>query len=181
MGLAPSEQRALARIEDSLCRSDPGLAARLATFAAAPAPRRKRLASWRPIMPFIPVTVAVTAACLVIAAALLLSHPGRRLPCGPGMPSSVSTLGVCPPAGSGVARHIRAGPPVTLRPAANSGRGTISAGLPVTHMAAGGLGQGRQFLPAPARPCHGRAGPPWCASPAACRGTAYVGPRYSSL
>jgi hypothetical protein len=40
MSLAPGEQRALAGIEDTLCRSDPRLATRLATFTPA---RRTRM------------------------------------------------------------------------------------------------------------------------------------------
>jgi hypothetical protein len=87
MSLAPSERRALARIETLLRKSDPGLASMLATFTH-PAHRGGflgRLFSWRTwqrIKHFVPVTVAVGVICLVILGGILLGHAGRNA-CGP--------------------------------------------------------------------------------------------------
>ena len=84
MSLAPSERRALARIEMLLRSSDTGLAAMLATFTH---PKHRggffgRLFSWRTwlrIKHFVPVTIAVAVICLVILGGILLGNPGRSV------------------------------------------------------------------------------------------------------
>lgn len=77
MSLAPSERRALARIEILLRSSDPGLATMLATFTHPK--HRDGLFTWRRIKHFVPVTIAVTIICLVILGGILLGHTGRSV------------------------------------------------------------------------------------------------------
>jgi hypothetical protein len=77
MSLAPSERRALARIESLLRSSDPRLAAMLATFTH-PA---HRATSW--IKHFLPVTLAMAVICLVILGELFIGH-NSQLSCSAG-------------------------------------------------------------------------------------------------
>jgi len=106
MGLAPHEQRVLAGIEQSLRRSDPRLAARLATFTAMTAgsavprwerlsPRRLRLGVRR-----LAVLTAGTAAAALFVAALVLGQithttGARQVTCG----AAGGRLSICEPAG----------------------------------------------------------------------------------
>ena len=111
MSLAPAERRALARIEDSLCRSDPGLARMLTRFRlpitrggwtiAARRPRRARL--------LVPLILAVTVALCVLA---ILPGPHRAPPScgvgsGPGPATAAARFSDCPTANhtDDVARH----------------------------------------------------------------------------
>lgn len=105
MSLAPGERRALARIEESLCRSDPELADVLTKFSL-PVWRdgwnglTRRL---RRFLPFIPVVVAVAVALsFILVIELSAAAP---LPCGhSGRASAVSIAhdrGCPPPIPSG--------------------------------------------------------------------------------
>jgi hypothetical protein len=96
MSLAPSEQRALARIGQSLGRSDPRLAAMMATFAVL-ATRRRVIRRWTCLSPWrlrirrtVLAVLALAAAALVILTMALTSHPGHQVR-RPGTPCSVST------------------------------------------------------------------------------------------
>ncbi|HLX47779.1 MAG TPA: DUF3040 domain-containing protein [Streptosporangiaceae bacterium] len=75
MSLVPSERRALARIENVLRSSDPGLATMLATFTHPK--HRNGLFTWRRIKPFVPVALAITGICLIVAGGILLGRGGR--------------------------------------------------------------------------------------------------------
>jgi hypothetical protein len=92
MSLAPAERKALARIEDSLCRSDPELAAMLARFSL-PGPRLsfpglRRLLSgasvsrrWPRLRRFMLVPAVGFLAVLAAVIAVLLS-PTAQSACG---------------------------------------------------------------------------------------------------
>ena len=102
MSLLPEEQRALAGIEGSLRRSDPGLATMLATFTVTLSlrggiPRRKGLPPKRSrIRRILPVAlVAALAGFLLLA--LLLSKPGQ--PSQPACPPRHVGIGAFGPAG----------------------------------------------------------------------------------
>src|SRR5579875_3763785 len=90
MSLAPSEQRALTEIENSLKRSDPTLAELLADFnrIASPEelPRWERLSPWRSrLKDILPVAVATfLLSLLVLCFAVLgnVSRPSRAASCG---------------------------------------------------------------------------------------------------
>jgi len=108
MSLAPGEERALRQIGDELCRSDPKLAALLATFTRLTCrdemPRREfllgrwsRLTRLFPEAPsrltaIISVAAATCALGLIVLFVALFAHPrgsdGRGLSCG--TPSSAS-------------------------------------------------------------------------------------------
>jgi hypothetical protein len=87
MSLAPSERRALARIEESLRTTDRKLAGKLATFNAL-ASRHGRL-RWKWLSPWrlrlrriIPMIVALAAMGIIVLAATVFSHsspPGQPL------------------------------------------------------------------------------------------------------
>lgn len=111
MSLAPAERRALARIEDSLCRSDPRLAGRLTRFrlpitrggwkVLARRPRQFRL--------FVPLILAVTIFLCILAIVLGPHHAvsscgaGR----GPGSVAAAAHINSCPAASheGGVAKN----------------------------------------------------------------------------
>lgn len=100
MSLAPSEQRALRRIEEDLRCSDPRLDTMLATFIP---PRTVRLAwrfgqvaAWRPGRCAVAVIVGVAVIGLIILAWAL-----AVLPAGPDCPARLQAIG-CPPAGRAV-------------------------------------------------------------------------------
>jgi hypothetical protein len=102
MSLAPAERRALARIEESLCRSDPRLASMLTRFSlpvwrggwAGLTRRHRRLGS------FLPVVMAV--AMVLLPALVIGLSVAAPLSCGPrgGAASAAATAHVrgCPPA-----------------------------------------------------------------------------------
>jgi DUF3040 family protein len=123
MSLTPAERRALARIEDSLRGSDPGLAAMLATFAL-PGPRAKVAALIRlprritRARPLILAAIALATMCVIFISAL--QRGGGDPLCIPG--AHVITGGQtlnCPPA---------AGPPAYRgRPARSGGTSRLSA------------------------------------------------------
>jgi Protein of unknown function (DUF3040) len=103
MSLTPAEQRALARIEDSLRRSDPGLAAMLATFtppgfgakvAARVRPSRRMM--W--VRPLMLAVIALIAICVICIGALLQGGGGPLCPPGLGVIAGGQTLS-CPPVG----------------------------------------------------------------------------------
>jgi Protein of unknown function (DUF3040) len=71
MSLAPSERRALARIESLLRSSDPGLATMLATFTHPAHLARDRFKR------FIPVALAMAAMGLIIVGSFALGHVSR--------------------------------------------------------------------------------------------------------
>ncbi|MGH3156066.1 MAG: DUF3040 domain-containing protein [Streptosporangiaceae bacterium] len=82
MSLAPNEQRALAGIEVSLRRSDPGLATMLATFTVLPSwDTNRRWAGlplrWSRIKPLVPVALAFVFVGLIILGGLLLGHTSQ--------------------------------------------------------------------------------------------------------
>lgn len=113
MSLAPEEQRNLARIEDSLSRSDPRLATMLATFTVRSfrgrIPLWKGLCQgWLRIKPFIPVAFA-TALALAILGGLLLTHASQPS-CTPrsGTVSAFRLIADCQPGGSLSRRSKRA-------------------------------------------------------------------------
>jgi Protein of unknown function (DUF3040) len=102
MSLAPAERRALARIEDSLCRSDPGLARMLTRFrlpitrggwkVLARRPRQLRL--------FVPLIFAVTVVLCVLA---VVPGPHDAPPScgagsGPGPATAAARINDCPAA-----------------------------------------------------------------------------------
>jgi hypothetical protein len=121
MSLAPSERRALARIENSLSSSDPGLATMLATFTLPTfdggTPRWKCLLRRivRIPIPFILAGLVLAAMSAIIVGALLRSGPGDPL-CTPSTRAIAGgqTLS-CPPAAGPLARPGR--------PAGNDGIG----------------------------------------------------------
>ena len=131
MSLAPKEQRALAGIEDSLCRSDPRLATMLATFTVRSS--RGRIPRWKGLPPgrlrirrFIPVALATALTGLAVLGGLLLSHPSQSA-CTPrsGGVSALRLIIGCQPGGS-PPRHSK-------RAAGNSGAGASPAGIPAGH------------------------------------------------
>jgi hypothetical protein len=77
MSLAPSERKALARIENLLRSSDPGLATMLATFTHPK--HRDGVFTWRRLKYFIPVTLAIAGICLIIAGGILLGRGSRSV------------------------------------------------------------------------------------------------------
>ncbi len=94
MGLAPSEQRALALIEDSLRRSDPRLAAMMATFGVLVT--RRRIRCWTCVSPWrlqarrmVLAALVLASVGLLILGVLLASHSGAHGglvgPCGVGI------------------------------------------------------------------------------------------------
>ena len=104
MGLAPHEQRVLAGIERSLRRSDPRLAARLASFTAltrgSAIPRWECLAPWWLRLRRLALLTAGTAAAGLFVAALVLgqvrhSSSAQRAVCG----VAAGRLSICPPTG----------------------------------------------------------------------------------
>lgn len=123
MSLAPAERQALARIEDSLRRSDPRLASMLTRFRL-PLLRgglRRRLppfgGGWRRLTrrlrrrlgPLIVLVVTLTVVTLLVVAAVL--SPGKSPHCsvrtGPGFANAVGRVIGCPPASSGGPRMAR--------------------------------------------------------------------------
>jgi Protein of unknown function (DUF3040) len=102
MSLAPAERRALARIEDSLCRSDPRLARMLTRFRVpitrggwkvlARRPRQLRL--------FVPLILTVTIFLCVLAIVLGPHHavPSRGADSGPGSVIAATRINNCPAA-----------------------------------------------------------------------------------
>ncbi len=113
MSLAPGEERALKQIGDELYRSDPKLAALLATFTRLTCreemPRREfllgrwsRLTRLFPHAPsrlaaLIPVAAAACALGLIVMFVALFSHPGGKgLSCGAPSLSSCGTQGNAP-------------------------------------------------------------------------------------
>lgn len=103
MSLAPSEQQALARIEQALRLSDPWLEARMATFAVLTS--RRRIRRWTCVSPWrlrlkriAGVTMAVVAAGLLALSLAFYSHPGHSSggP-NPGCRVTVTHSGGCPP------------------------------------------------------------------------------------
>jgi hypothetical protein len=115
MSLAPGEQRALTRIEEDLRRSDPRLAAMLATFTlplhCRAAARWEQLARWRPGRRFITAMVTLATLCGIVLACVLTRQPSQP-PCPPDRPASVAgPVSGCPPAGN-------AGPSAPARPGA---------------------------------------------------------------
>lgn len=102
MSLAPSEQQALARIEEALRHSDPRLDASMATFTVLTS--RRRIRRWTCVSPWrlrlkriAGVTLAVLAAGL-LALSLAFCHPGRSSARpGTGCRVSVTHGGSCPP------------------------------------------------------------------------------------
>jgi hypothetical protein len=85
MALVWSEHRALARIEQRLCASDPGLAAMLAVFnrisRCEPGPAAERLSPWRPGLNRIVGGVAIVlVAALLVFGVILLGGAARPLP-----------------------------------------------------------------------------------------------------
>jgi hypothetical protein len=77
MSLAPSERRALARIENLLRSSDPGLATMLATFTHPK--HRDGFLTWRRLKRFVPVALAITGICLIVVGGILLGRGGRSV------------------------------------------------------------------------------------------------------
>jgi hypothetical protein len=82
MSLAPSEQRALARIEESLRNSDPQLSAMMTVFTVLASRRRIRpwtcLSPWRLRLKRLAVVMLGLAAMgTVVLAAALLGHTGH--------------------------------------------------------------------------------------------------------
>jgi hypothetical protein len=82
MSLAPSEQRALTRIEESLRNSDPRLAAMMTVFTVLVSRRRIRpwtcLSPWRlPLKRLAVVTLALAAIGAVVLAAALSGRSGH--------------------------------------------------------------------------------------------------------
>ena len=103
MSLAPSERQALATIEDSLRRTDPRLAAKLATFNVLVTRRRfrrwKSLSPWRlHVRPVIKMAVALAALGLLILIVTVFSHPGPRRGSRGGCSATVVHV-TCSPAG----------------------------------------------------------------------------------
>ena len=102
MSLKPHEKRVLAGIENTLCRTDPELAAMLATFTV---PRRWKIR--RPQLGWRPVKVYLTATVFAIAALVLwglLSIPARQQQCASprqGLPGL--TFAACAPVHGGPA------------------------------------------------------------------------------
>lgn len=123
MSLTPAEQRALARIEDLLRGSDPGLAAMLATFTlpgfgakvAARIRPSRRIAWARPLMLAV---IALIATCVICIGALLQGGgSGPLCPPGLGVIAGGQTLS-CPPVGP---------PGYQGHPAGNGGTGRLPA------------------------------------------------------
>jgi len=103
MSLKPHEKRVLAGIENTLCRTDPELAAMLATFTV---PRRWKIRrpqlGWRPVKVYLTATVFAIAAALVLWG--LLSIPAHQQQCAPqrqGLPGL--TFAACAPVHGGPA------------------------------------------------------------------------------
>lgn len=94
MSLAPGEQETLTEIENSLCRSDPRLAAMFAVFSrqifGRQGPVRELLSPWRPrsrqIMKIVLLVVAIICVFAVIVGIVMASHGG--LPNGTSVPVS---------------------------------------------------------------------------------------------
>jgi len=127
MGLVPRERRTLARIEQSLQRSDPGLAARLATFTSftsgSAIPRWERLSPWWLRLRCLALLTAGTAATALFVAALVVGQVRHSS----GAPRAVCNvaagrLSICQPA-DGPPGHPGRGP---RAPAAASGRAAAS-------------------------------------------------------
>jgi hypothetical protein len=104
MSLAPAERQALARIEDSLRRSDPRLASmltkfRLPLFRGGWTGLTSRLSR---LGPFILVMAALGVVfLLVVAVVFSLSQPSRCVRSGPGFATALSRVGSCPSASGG--------------------------------------------------------------------------------
>jgi Protein of unknown function (DUF3040) len=103
MSLAPAERRALAEIEDSLCRSDPGLARMLTGFRLPIARGGLMVLARRLPRPGLihPLTVVVIAVILLVLAIVLSParppcdvHGGTRFAVG-------TQVSGCPPAHHG--------------------------------------------------------------------------------
>jgi hypothetical protein len=127
MGLGLRERRTLARIEQSLQRSDPRLAARLATFTSltcgSAIPRWERLSPWRLRLRRLALLTAGTAAAALFVAALVFgqvrhSSGAERAACN----VAAGRLSICQPAG-GPPGHLGRGP---RAPGAASGRADAS-------------------------------------------------------
>jgi hypothetical protein len=104
MSLAPSERRALARIEDSLRSTDHKLAAKVATFnvlaSRGRVPRWKWLSPWRlRLKRIIPITVAVAALGVLILTAIVFSHSGQSRDASCGVYGVTGGRVNCTPAG----------------------------------------------------------------------------------
>lgn len=101
MSLAPGEQETLTEIENSLCRSDPRLAAMFAVFSkqifGRQGPVRELLSPWRPssrrFMKLFLLVVVVICFCAIVAGIVMTSH-GGGMPPGASVPvSGVSKFG----------------------------------------------------------------------------------------
>jgi hypothetical protein len=112
MSLAPAERRALAQIEDSLCRSDPRLAGMLTRFRL-PITRSgwKVLARRLQLRLIVPLILTVTIFLCILA---IMLGPHRPMPScsassGPGSVTAAARINRCPAAshrgGDGVARN----------------------------------------------------------------------------
>jgi hypothetical protein len=102
MSLAPSERRALGRIEDSLSRSDPRLATMLATFTLTPfcgnTPRLASVLRRITLTKRLMLAVTTLAALAVIMISALL-HSSRADPlCSPAARVAGGQTLSCPPA-----------------------------------------------------------------------------------
>jgi hypothetical protein len=94
MSLAPGEQETLTEIENSLCRSDPRLAAMFAVFSrqifGRQGPVRELLSPWRPssrrFMKLLLLAVAIMCLCAIVAGIVMTSHGG--VPPGASVPVS---------------------------------------------------------------------------------------------
>jgi hypothetical protein len=127
MGLVPRERRTLARIEQSLQRSDPGLAAQFARFTSftsrSAIPRWERLAPWWLRLRRLALLTAGTTAAALFVAALVLGQVRHSS----GAPRAVCNvaagrLSLCQPAG-GPPGHLGRDP---RAPGAASGRAAAS-------------------------------------------------------
>jgi hypothetical protein len=120
MGLAPREQRLLAGIEQSLRRSDPRLAARLATFteltSGSAVPRWECLSPWWLRLRRLALLTAGAAAAVLFVAALVFGQVryasgASKVTCS----VAAGRLSICQPAG---------------RPPGHPGRGPAAARTP---------------------------------------------------
>src|SRR5947209_5215601 len=101
MSLAPAERRALARIEDSLCRSDPGLARMLTRFRL-PITRggsKIPVQKLRRVRLFVPLIFAVTVVLCVLAVVPGPHHapPSCGAGSGPGPATAAAPINGCRP------------------------------------------------------------------------------------
>jgi hypothetical protein len=135
MGLAPNEQRELTGIENSLRKSDPGLAAMLSAFnemaSRGTRPTRERLSPWhhrlRRLLPIIVATFVLGVAALGFALLSQISQAGSagNAACGKAVEQVVPCQQARPaPGETGTSGHPRG-------PAHHAVRGGTRPGNPL--------------------------------------------------